>query len=167
MGEPTHRYLIALGSNVPHARHGRPRAVLDAALAALAELGVDLEAVAPIVASVPLGPSLRRYANGAAVVATTLPPEGLLALLKQVERSFGRKRGGQRWGKRVLDLDIVLWSGGTYAARGLTIPHPAFRERSFVLGPAAAIAPRWRDPVSGLTIKQLHGRLTRRGMLPR
>ena len=61
----------------------------------------------------------------------------------------------------------TLWSGGPYVDRSLTIPHPLFRERDFVLGPASAIAPHWRDPVTGLTLRQLHARLTRKGPLRR
>ena len=122
---------------------------------------------APIIASDPIGPSIRRYANSAAIVATRLAPSELLALLKRVEREFGRRAGGQRWRARVLDLDVVLWSGGPYVDRSLTIPHPLFRERDFVLGPASTIAPHWRDPVTGLTLRQLHARLTRRGALRR
>ena len=163
----THRYLVALGSNMRHARHGSPPQVLGAALRKLAKQGIKVEAIAPTIASAPVGPSLRRYANTAAVVQAMLAPEELLALCKRLEREFGRKRGGRRWGSRVLDLDIVLWSGGMWGSRRLTIPHPAFRERAFVLGPAAAIAPRWRDPLTGLTIKQLEARLTRRTRLPR
>lgn len=163
----THRYLVALGSNMRHARHGSPPQVLGAALRNLAKQGIEVEAIAPTIASAPVGPSLRRYANTAAVVQAMLAPEELLALCKQIEREFGRKRGGRRWGSRVLDLDIVLWSGGVWGSRRLTIPHPAFRERAFVLGPAATIAPRWRDPLTGLTIKQLEARLTRRTRLPR
>lgn len=162
-----HTYLLALGSNVPHHRHGRPHQVLDAAIAALRDEGLAIEAIAPAIVSLPLGPSRRSYANGAALVASGLEPPAMLALLKRIERRFGRRRGGQRWGSRVLDLDIVLWSGGSFAARNLLIPHPALRQRSFVLGPAQAIVPRWRDPVSGLTMRQLHSRLTRRGRLPK
>ena len=94
------------------------------------------------------------------MVATGREPEELLALLKRIERRFGRRAGGQRWTSRVLDLDIVLWGGGAYHAPDLTIPHPLFRERAFVLRPAARIAPDWRDPITGLTIRQLTARLT-------
>lgn len=168
MSKQEHRFLVALGSNVRHARYGRPPQVLAAALRKLAEeKGVRVDATAPIIASAPIGPSLRRYANTAALVSTTQAPEDLLALFKRIERAFGRRAGGQRWGSRVLDLDIVLWNGGAWNTRQLTIPHPAFRERGFVLTPAAMIAPRWRDPLTGLTIKQLEARLTRRKRLPR
>jgi len=162
-----HRYLVALGSNIPHHRHGRPQQVLRAALGAMAREGLSIEKVSRIHTSAPLGPSRRRYANAAAVLRTRLEPEELLALLRRIERGFGRRRGGQRWGARVLDLDIVLWDGGAYAAEGLTIPHTQFRSRDFVLRPSAAVAADWRDPITGLTVRQLYTRLTRPRPAPR
>jgi 2-amino-4-hydroxy-6-hydroxymethyldihydropteridine diphosphokinase len=155
------RYLIALGSNRRHHRVGRPRDVLAAALERLEDEGVRIRDLAPVLLSDPVGPSLRRYANSAAVVETALDPPALLTLLKRIERAFGRRSGGRRWTSRVLDLDLILWSGGPYAAPGLIVPHPLFRTRSFVLAPAAHIAADWRDPLTGLTIRQLHARLTR------
>jgi len=116
---------------------------------------------APILLTDPVGPSLRRYANCAAIVETALGPEELLALLKRTERAFGRRPGGRRWTSRVLDLDVILWSGGPFAVPGLTVPHPLFRTRDFVLAPAAHVAAGWRDPLTGLTVRQLHARLTR------
>src|SRR5690606_14407074 len=130
------RYLIALGSNRRHSRFGDPRAVIAAALARLAGEGVTVLAAAPVLGTEPVGPSLRRYANSAALIETALDPPALLGLLKRIERDFGRRAGGQRWTSRVLDLDIVLWSGGAFAGPGLTVPHPLFRTRAFVLAPA-------------------------------
>ena len=161
------RYLIALGSNRRHHRHGNPQRVVLAALAALTQAGITVEAAAPIMSSAPIGPSLRRYANGAAVIATDLMPDALLALLKAIERGFGRRAGGQRWASRVLDLDVVLWSGGAWSSPGLTVPHIAFRQRDFVLAPALAVAADWRDPVSNLSIRHLKARLTRPRPMPR
>ena len=155
------RYLIALGSNLRHHRFGPPERVLTAALAELAQRGIKVTAAGPVVRSAPIGPSLRRYANSAAVVKFERSPEDLLLTLKEIERAFGRRAGGQRWTSRVLDLDIVLWSGGVWSSPSLTIPHPLFRERDFVLKPAAAIVPGWRDPVTSLTLRQLAARLTR------
>ena len=60
----------------------------------------------------------------------------------------------------MLDLDIILWSEGSWGGVP-TIPHPSFRERLFVLAPLAEIAPAWRDPLSGLTVRQLLHRLAR------
>ena len=154
-----HRYLIALGSNRRHHRHGRPEGVLGAALLALGHAGVRIKQAAPVMRSAPLGPSRRRYANSAVVASSKLEPDKLLDALKRIERQFGRRPGGQRWASRVLDLDIVLWSGGAWAGPGLVIPHPRFRERGFVLGPVAAIAPHWRDPITGLSLRQLAVRL--------
>ncbi|WP_294326381.1 2-amino-4-hydroxy-6-hydroxymethyldihydropteridine diphosphokinase [uncultured Sphingomonas sp.] len=146
----TSTYAIAIGSNRP-GRHGGPVAEVGAAIAALK----GVRAVAPIMASAPLGPSLRRYANTVLLLDTSLSPPDMLAQLKGIERSFGRRRG-RRWGSRVIDLDIVLWSGGRWHSRGLCVPHIAFRERLFVLRPLRDVAPDWRDPVSGRTIRQLH-----------
>ncbi len=162
-----HRYLIALGSNRRHHRHGRPEQVLRAAMAALELRKIKVKGASPIIASTPLGPSLRRYANGAAVVKTRLEPDELLDILKDIEAEFGRRSAGRRWSTRVLDLDIVLWSGGAFGSARLTVPHPAFRERDFVLAPALAIAADWRDPISGLSLRQLRARLTKRLTQPR
>jgi 2-amino-4-hydroxy-6-hydroxymethyldihydropteridine diphosphokinase len=161
------RYLIALGSNQRHHRHGRPEQVLRVALVALGQGGAKVLAAAPAIRSTPLGPSRRRYANGAALIKTRLGPEALLSLLQGIEADFGRRRSGQRWSARVLDLDIVLWSGGAWSSPGLTIPHVEFRGRGFVLGPASAIAPAWRDPLTRLSLRQLHSRLTRPRAIPR
>ena len=167
MPAAAHRYLIALGSNQRHPRFGAPRRVLAAALERLEAEGVRVIAAAPVIETDPVGPSIRRYANSAAVIETALEPEALLALLKRIEREFGRRPGGRRWRARVLDLDLVLWSGGPYASAELTIPHPLFRTRAFVLAPAATIAPAWRDPLTGLTVRQLHARLTALSALPK
>ena len=72
-------------------------------------------------------------------------------------------RGGRRWGPRVLDLDIVLWSEGPWAGPGPIIPHPEFRARRFVLAPLAEVAPGWRDPISGASVRQLLHRLGKAG----
>lgn len=135
--------------------------MLAAALEALGDEGLSVEAASPVVESAPLGPSRRRYANAAAEIATDLAPEALLDRLQAIERRFGRTRRGQRWRARVLDLDLILWTGGPFASARLTIPHPEFRRRAFVLAPAAAIAPAWRAPLSGRTLAQLHASLTR------
>lgn len=154
-------YLVALGSNMPHHRHGGPERVLLSATAVLEEAGIAVEAVSHVITTRPLGPSRRSYANGAAVIATQFEPPELLETLKRIEREFGRKWGGRRWACRVLDIDIVLWSEGCWASQGLIVPHVLFRQREFVLRPAAEVAPDWRDPVSGLTIRQLLVRLTK------
>ena len=157
-GQGATRYALAIGSNRRHGIHGAPRAVVAAAVAALGDRGIRVERLSRIRATAALGPAGRGFANAAALVETRFDPPELLARLKSLERAFGRRRG-RRWGPRVLDLDIVLWSGGAWAGDGLLIPHPEFRTRGFVLDPLAEIAAAWRDPVTGLTVRQLRRRL--------
>ena len=145
-------YAITLGSN-RRSRFGGPAETVRAAATELA-----VERLSRVRATPALGPAGRDFANAAAILASDLDPPELLAHLKGLERGFGR-RGGKRWAARVLDLDILLWSEGAWAGAGLTIPHPSFRERRFVLDPLAEIAPGWRDPMTGLTVRQLRHRL--------
>lgn len=159
-------YLLALGSNIRHGRHGMPRQIIAAAVDALGNAGFAVETVSPVIATAPLGPSLRRYANAAAIVGTDLEPPDVLAWIKRIEKDFGRRRT-RRWGARVLDIDIVLWSGGQWRSRDLTIPHRLFRQRGFVLAPAAKIAPCWRDPKTGLCLRHHFARLTHSRPAPR
>jgi 2-amino-4-hydroxy-6-hydroxymethyldihydropteridine diphosphokinase len=154
-------YAIALGSN-RRSRHGSPAQTLRAALAGLE----GVRAVSTIRATPALGPAGRGFANAVAILESKLAPDELLAELKAMERAFGR-RPGRRWGPRVLDLDIILWSGGAWGGPGPIVPHPAYRGRAFVLQPLAEIAPSWRDPLTGATMRQLLARLTARRPAPR
>jgi len=156
----TTSYAIGLGSNRSHGRHGTPPAVIAAALALLRQQGCRIVAVAPIIATPALGPAGRRFANSATVIETALDPPALLALLKRIERDFGRRRG-RRWGPRVIDLDILLWSGGRVARRDLHVPHHALAVRGFVLAPLAQIAADWRLPGGTLAVRHLAARLAR------
>jgi len=102
----------------------------------------------------------RDFANAVALIESEAEPPEMLTRLKAIERNFGRRRG-RRWGPRVLDLDVVLWSGGGYRSRTLSIPHPILERRAFVLQPLAVIAPGW--PIRGaLTARHLAHRLARR-----
>ena len=150
----TAHFVVALGSN----RAGRSGAPADAIRAALAMIGGVITA-SPIISTAPLGPSIRRFANAVAIIASAESPPELLARLKAIERRLGR-RPGRRWGARVIDLDIILWSNGAWADRRLIVPHRAFRERGFVIAPLMQIAPNWRDPVTGLRIRHLAHRLS-------
>jgi len=152
-------YAIALGSNRPHGRHGRPAGVVEAAIARLDE-DFGLFDASPIVLNAAHGGAGRDFANAVALIESGDEPPAMLTRLKAIERAFGRRRG-RRWGPRVLDLDLALWSGGKWRSRRLTIPHSELGKRSFVLQPLAAIAPNWR--VAGrLTARHLAHRLARR-----
>src|SRR5438067_2723151 len=154
----THLYAIAIGSNRPHGRFGRPAGVVEAAIARLdAEIG--LFDASPIMLNAAHGGAGRDFANAVAMVESDAEPPDMLARLKAIEREFVR-RSGRRWGPRVLDLDIVLCSGGKWRSRRLTIPHPQLARRGFVLQPLAAIAPGWR--VGALAVRHLAHRLARK-----
>ena len=147
-----HLYAIAIGSNRPHGRHGRPPQVVEAAIGRLDQEFALFDS-SPIIRNTAHGGAGRDFANAVALVESDLDPPEMLRRLKAIERDFGRRRG-RRWGPRVLDLDIALWSGGQWCSRQLNIPHPQLAKRDFVLQPLAAIAPSWR--VRGpLTVRHL------------
>ncbi len=147
MGTAT--YLIAIGSNRIGAR-ARVAAALPKAMRRSRSI-----------TSRPIGPGTRDYANAVVMIESRLQPDSMLKKLKRIERACGR-RPGRRWGDRPLDLDIIGWSGGIWASPALTIPHPEFRIRRFVLAPLCEIAPDWRDPITHLTARQLLARLDRK-----
>lgn len=152
-------YAIAIGSNRPHGRYGRPPKVVEAAIAAL-DQEFGLFDASPIILNAAIGGAGRDFANGVALVESDLEPPEMLRRIKSMEREFGRRRT-RHWAARVLDLDIILWSGGAFRCRSLTIPHHGLEDRSFVLHPLASIAPNWRVR-GGLTARHLAHRLARR-----
>lgn len=152
--------LIAMGSNRRHGRHGPPERVLAAAAAAMGVRGLVVVRISGVQRTAPLGPGGRRFANAVAVVRTGLGLPAVLTVLQGIERDFGRRRG-RRWGDRVLDLDIVGAGDVVVRAPGLVVPHPGVAVRRFVLGPLLEVAPGWRHPVLGRTVRQLHARLLR------
>jgi len=156
----SHLYLIALGSNQKHPLLGAPASILGHAIDALEMEDIDVFTAAQIVTSNPIGASRRTYANSAVLLVSKLEPADMLSRLQAIELHFGRKRLGQKWRARTLDLDIILWSGGIFSSGNppISIPHPHFRDRGFVLGPASEIAPKMTDPITGLTLAQLQYR---------
>jgi 2-amino-4-hydroxy-6-hydroxymethyldihydropteridine diphosphokinase len=159
VGQATHLYAIAIGSNRPHGRFGRPAQVVEAAIARL-DREFGLFDASPIILNPAIGGAGRDFANAVALVESGLEPPEVLRRIKALEREFGR-RPGKHWAARVLDLDIALWSGGRFRSNALRIPHYGLEARPFVLQPLAAIAPGWRIR-GGLTARHLAYRLARR-----
>ncbi len=167
-------FLIALGGNLPSGA-GSPAETLRAALDALVAEGAELRAVSPFYATpcfpAGAGPD---YVNAAAELRMAGDARQMLDLLHRVEEHFGRERV-QRWGRRTLDLDLIAqgqtvlpdpaahaaWRDlppdeqMTRAPDELILPHPRVQDRAFVLIPLADIAPDWRHPVLGLTVRDM------------
>ena len=155
----SHLYAIAIGSNRLHGRYGRPPQVVEAAIARL-DRDFGLFDASPILLNSAQGGAGRDFANAVALVESDLTPPEMLWSLKAIEREFGRRRG-RRWASRVLDLDIVDWSGGRWRSRALTVPHKSAATRAFVIEPLAAIASSW--PLKApLNATHLAHRLARR-----
>lgn len=166
--------LIALGSNLASTT-GSPREILEIALKLLADSGCEVTALARWRRTPAFPPgSGPFFVNGAARVRSALDPEALLALFHDVEARLGRVRA-RRWGPRVCDIDLIasgdlilpdvaelrrLMALGAAAGdapppAGLVLPHPRMHERAFVLAPLADIAPDWRHPVTGKSVREM------------
>jgi 2-amino-4-hydroxy-6-hydroxymethyldihydropteridine diphosphokinase len=145
-----HQAAVALGSNL-----GDSYATLAAAIKTLAHApGMALQAQSPVYRTVAVGPPQPDYLNACALFATKLDPHAVLATLLQTEVHFGRVRR-ERWGPRLLDLDLLLFDDLILNQPNLQIPHPRMTERAFVLVPLNDIAPNWIEPISKKTIAQL------------
>jgi 2-amino-4-hydroxy-6-hydroxymethyldihydropteridine diphosphokinase len=142
---------IAMGSNLGD-RDAHLRYAIDA-------LQLDLAgvAVSPFIETEPVGvgEEHRAYLNAALVGFTQLSPRDLLERLLEIEEERGRVRP-YPMAPRTLDLDLVLYGDAIINEDGLHVPHPRFRERGFVLGPLAEIAPEMIDPVTRHTVASLN-----------
>jgi 2-amino-4-hydroxy-6-hydroxymethyldihydropteridine diphosphokinase len=98
------------------------------------------------------------FLNGAVTGSTELSARQLLEWLLALERERGRHRPFEG-APRTLDLDLVLYGTAIIDEPGLTVPHPRFRDRAFVLAPLTEIAGEMQDPVSGLTVRDLWERI--------
>lgn len=127
---------IGLGANL-----GDPVRALQLALHDLAAVPqLTLTQQSPLYGSAPIDSSGPNYVNAVAEVSTTLSAPALLQVLQQLELQAGRQRP-YRNAPRTLDLDLLLYGGGTISSSTLTVPHPRMQERAFVLRPLADIAP--------------------------
>jgi 2-amino-4-hydroxy-6-hydroxymethyldihydropteridine diphosphokinase len=146
--------LIALGSNLPAPPASSPLETLEAAMAALADAGIEILAASRWYVSEPQPPSGQPdFINGVVRAETGLGPAPLLDLLHDTEARFGRVRGSPN-DARTLDLDLIDYRGQIRGGRP-TLPHPRAHLRNFVLLPLADVAPGWRHPVSRRPVADL------------
>lgn len=142
---------IGLGANL-----GRPRQTLEQALIALRALPRSrLVATSPSYWTAPWGlEDQPEFLNAVACLKTELEPLQLLRALLAIEAGLGRKRDGERWGPRELDLDLLLVDDQQIEEAELSLPHPRLHERAFVLLPLADLAPELDIPGLG-TVTEL------------
>ena len=153
---PHKTIFLGLGANLP-SRFGTPFKTLLAALDALDNLGVKIVARSRWYRSPAYpDPTEPEFVNSVISVETHLCADDLLHLLLDLETNFGRKRK-RRWAPRVIDVDILDYQGQVYKSTdgSLTLPHPRFPERDFVLLPLRDVAPLWFHPVTGISIDKL------------
>ncbi len=139
---------VAIGSNLESPRER----VLEAMerLSSLGAAGVLLRS--HLYLSRPMGPQDQPdFVNAAVGLLTQLSPREMLAGLLDIERSMGRNRR-ERWGARVIDLDLVWMVDAAVEEPGLTVPHPGVSIRNFVLYPLAEIAPTINIPGMGIVL---------------
>jgi 2-amino-4-hydroxy-6-hydroxymethyldihydropteridine diphosphokinase len=151
--------FIGLGSNL-----GDREAALKGAIAALGQTpGVVLRSVSSFHETEPVGGPAGQgmFLNAAAVLETTLDPFALLKILQEIEARFGRVRT-VHWGERTLDLDLLLFGDQIIDTPELSVPHPQFTTRRFVLEPLAEVAPTAVDPVTKRTIAEILAELNQR-----
>jgi 2-amino-4-hydroxy-6-hydroxymethyldihydropteridine diphosphokinase len=140
---------VAIGSNI-----GSPRERVLEAMQRLGSLSTaDTLLRSHLYLSRPMGPQDQPdYVNAAAGLLTQSTPQELLAQLLDIERSMGRIQR-ERWGPRVIDLDLVWMVGATVDEPGLKVPHPGVSIRNFVLYPLADIAPTMKIPRIGTVLE--------------
>ncbi len=131
------RVVIALGGNV-----GDKAQSLRRALSAIAaEPGIELTAVSRLYRTPPWGKTDQDwFVNACALGRTSLEPEALLERVKRLEVELGREPA-ERWGPRVIDIDLIAYDEVALNTERLTLPHPELFNRAFVLVPLAEIAP--------------------------
>ncbi|SPF78612.1 2-amino-4-hydroxy-6-hydroxymethyldihydropteridinepyrophosphokinase [Aliiroseovarius pelagivivens] len=166
--------LVLLGSNVTYALEESSKLVRDA-LNCLSERGLRITSTSHYysTACFPAGAG-PDFINVAAQLMVDEPPESLLIKLHEVEDVFGRERPS-RWAQRTLDIDLIAYDDLVMPDREtfqhwmnlpleeqmkqapdqLILPHPRVQDRAFALIPLSDVAPDWRHPVLGKSIKEM------------
>ena len=144
--------LLAFGANL-----GDPRSQILEAWGYVLEIpGVTGTRLSSLYATKPVGgpKNQSNFLNSAGIIQTDLSPLQLLEKTQEIEAKMGRVRA-EHWGPRVIDIDIILFGNAAINTVELTIPHPLMHERSFVLDPAAEIAPEMVHPLLRKSVAEL------------
>jgi 2-amino-4-hydroxy-6-hydroxymethyldihydropteridine diphosphokinase len=141
---------IGIGSNLGNRQENCSRAV-----EILEKRGIKVQKKSSLYETEPWGVKDQpRFINMVVQIETTLKPNDLLRLLKDIEKEIGRQ-DSFHWGPRMIDLDILLFNALVLNEENLQIPHPYLHEREFVLKPLNEIAPDVIHPVFHMSIDKL------------
>lgn len=146
--------LVAVGANLP-SRFGTPLDACESAVQALEGRGIRIVARSRWWESAPVPVSDQPwYVNGVVAVETVLSAAALLAELHAVEEAMGRVRTVPN-APRVIDLDLLAYDNQVLDSGPALVPHPRMAGRAFVVLPLAEVAPGWRHPVTGQTVRAM------------
>ena len=145
-----HPLVVAFGSNL-----GDRLGHLFFAVEHLTAAAVQVEALSSVYETPPLGyVNQPAFLNMVGLASSDLPPRRLLSIFQSVEERAGRSPSFKN-APRPLDLDLLFFDARLVREPGLRIPHPRWKERSFVVRPLAEIAPGLRDPETGWSVHQV------------
>lgn len=143
-------YILGFGTNL-----GDRAGNLARGVALLRAAGASLLHASSLYETPPWGVEDQpAFLNAVAVVAIDRDPFALLRLVKEVEATAGREPG-ERWGPRILDIDILYAGEAVIDAPALQVPHVRIPERAFVLVPLAEVAPDLVDPRTGASVREM------------
>lgn len=142
--------IIALGSNLDN-----PLLQFQKAFRFLEQLSEKELKCSSIFESEPVGPSKEYFLNAVVIIDSQLNPEQLLLQLKLQEKVQGRPTRYPKWTARSIDYDIIDYDGEIFKSDQITLPHPEFRQRLFVLLPLEEVLPNWIDPVTKKSLSEL------------
>lgn len=145
------RVYLSIGSNL-----GQRKKNLEKAVKLLQTNNDSIVASSPVYETEPWGnPDQPKFLNQVVELSTDLEPESLLNKIHGIEEKCGRKHSGIIYSPRTLDIDILFYNSVIFTTDRLIIPHPLLHQRLFVLAPMADIAPEYKHPVLGKTIREL------------
>ena len=146
-----YKAFIGIGSNL-----GIPAENCEQAIRLLhTPPGIEVIARSSLYESEPVGKIEQNwFVNTAVAIRTSLSPESLLNTIFKIEKDLGRERR-EKWGPRIIDLDILAYEDRVIHTTALTLPHPEMTKRRFVLLPLSEFAGDYMHPVENKTIHTL------------
>ena len=143
--------FLGIGTNIGN----KKKNITDATIIIGSVMG-EIRALSSLYETEPWGyESPNTFLNAVIQIETEIEPQKCLDIAKAIEREMGRVHTKEGYEDRIIDIDILFYDDTIYNSGNLTIPHPLIEQRDFVLRPMAEIAPEFKHPISGKTMKNL------------